>query len=149
MAESRYRTSGPAVVSDTVDNETIIVDLDSGTYYDLNHVGAAIWGLLVRGSTAAEVSADLVSRFGAEPQVAQRDVDGLLALLLEEGLLVALDGAEPPAAPVPHSGNPANGDVSPGLPYEAPVVNRHSDMQELLLLDPVHEVDETGWPSRR
>ncbi len=31
--------------------------------------------------------------------------------------------------------------------YEEPKLGKHTDMQELLLLDPVHEVGETGWPN--
>ena len=27
-------------------------------------------------------------------------------------------------------------------------LGKYTDMQELLLLDPVHEVDEAGWPNR-
>ncbi len=28
-------------------------------------------------------------------------------------------------------------------------MNKYTDMQDLLLLDPIHEVDETkGWPTR-
>jgi hypothetical protein len=30
--------------------------------------------------------------------------------------------------------------------FERPVLQKYSDMQDLLLLDPIHEVDETGWP---
>jgi hypothetical protein len=31
-------------------------------------------------------------------------------------------------------------------PYTPPVLERYSDMQALLVLDPIHEVDEQGWP---
>ena len=34
------------------------------------------------------------------------------------------------------------------LGYVAPTLQKYSDMQDLLLIDPVHEVDETGWPNR-
>jgi hypothetical protein len=26
------------------------------------------------------------------------------------------------------------------------LLNKYSDMQELLLLDPIHDVDDAGWP---
>jgi hypothetical protein len=29
------------------------------------------------------------------------------------------------------------------------VLERYTDMQELLLLDPIHDVDQTGWPRRK
>jgi hypothetical protein len=30
--------------------------------------------------------------------------------------------------------------------YVAPAFDRYTDMAELLLIDPVHDVDEAGWP---
>ena len=32
------------------------------------------------------------------------------------------------------------------IDYSTPVVEIFSDMQEILLLDPVHDVDKSGWP---
>ena len=32
------------------------------------------------------------------------------------------------------------------LPFAAPVLEKHTDMQDLILLDPVHEVGAEGWP---
>ena len=35
-------------------------------------------------------------------------------------------------------------------PLAAPVLNKYSDMQDLLLLDPIHDVDEeAGWPTNK
>ena len=30
--------------------------------------------------------------------------------------------------------------------FETPVLEKYTDMAELLLLDPIHDVDATGWP---
>ena len=32
------------------------------------------------------------------------------------------------------------------VPYVPPVLEKFTDMQDLILLDPVHEVSERGWP---
>jgi hypothetical protein len=32
-------------------------------------------------------------------------------------------------------------------PYAAPVLEKFTDMEAMLLLDPVHDVDEKGWPN--
>ena len=40
----------------------------------------------------------------------------------------------------------APGEASEKRPYVPPQIERFTDMQELLLLDPIHEVDDTGWP---
>jgi hypothetical protein len=31
-------------------------------------------------------------------------------------------------------------------PFVAPRLERYTDMQEIILLDPVHKVDSQGWP---
>jgi hypothetical protein len=31
--------------------------------------------------------------------------------------------------------------------FNAPNFEVHNDMQDLLVLDPIHEVDDAGWPS--
>ena len=33
------------------------------------------------------------------------------------------------------------------LPFAAPVLHKYTDMEDLLLLDPIHDVDESGWPN--
>jgi len=33
--------------------------------------------------------------------------------------------------------------------FEKPKLQKFTDMQDLLLLDPIHEVDEAGWPHTR
>lgn len=143
--ETRYRPSGPAIVSETVDDETIIVNLETGSYYDLNHVGACIWGQVEQGHTPGEAATQLVARFGAEADEARRAVDEFISDLVEEGLIAEI----PAGLDVTLSLNgDASGGLSTGLAYVPPVMNRHNDMQELLLLDPIHEVDEAGWPSR-
>jgi hypothetical protein len=72
-------------------------------------------------------------------------MDDLVSELVEEGLIAEI----PAGLDVTLSPNgAASGGLSAGLAYVPPVMNKHSDMQELLLLDPIHEVDEAGWPSR-
>jgi hypothetical protein len=33
--------------------------------------------------------------------------------------------------------------------YDPPVLNRYDDLQKLALLDPIHDVEEAGWPNRK
>jgi hypothetical protein len=37
--------------------------------------------------------------------------------------------------------------VSGRLSFTHPQLQKYTDMQELLLLDPIHEVEESGWPA--
>jgi hypothetical protein len=135
-----FRSNSPPVVHETVDGETIVVNLDTGSYYDLNHVGGAIFELLNAGMPLAELTTLIAATYDLEHATVAGTVEGFTSRLVEEQLLVPA-GGENGAAPR------TNGTELPAA-FADPVLNKYTDMQELLLLDPVHEVDEAGWPSR-
>jgi hypothetical protein len=137
VSEPRFRI-GPEIVHETVDGEVIAIDLADGSYYSLAGSGPAVWELLGRGASEAEISAVLADRFEAEEAEIGAAVATLLAQLRENGLIVSEEGtaAEPPAAV--RSGEKA--------PFEAPRLERYNDMKDYFLLDPIHEVDTAGWP---
>jgi hypothetical protein len=145
LAEKRYRINSPHVVAETLDGEATIVDLESGTYYALNESGSFIWEQLTLGSEPAEVADGLASTYELDPDRATEAVEGLLTELSGHGLIVpAQDGASNGSTPAAVNGASAGG----GGAYAAPQLSIYTDMQELLLLDPIHEVDESGWPSQ-
>ncbi|HEX2154966.1 MAG TPA: hypothetical protein VHL52_13445, partial [Acidimicrobiia bacterium] len=37
--------------------------------------------------------------------------------------------------------------VAEVTPFEPPVLEEFDEMKEMLLYDPIHDVDETGWPN--
>jgi hypothetical protein len=101
-------------------------------YYSLTGAGADVWALLDAGLAAPEI-VELLAR-GAEPAVVDAGVQALIAQLLGEGLIARADR---PAGAAP---------ALQGGPWVAPRLETFNDLQELLLLDPIHDVDERGWP---
>ena len=142
MAASRFRIKSPPVVAETLDGEATIVDLESGTYYALNESGTYIWDGLGAGRPLDAVAEGLAAHYEIEPDASRRAVDELATKLLERELIAPLgDG---PAAPAAANGGQPNRNGG----YSEPELSTFTDMQELLLLDPVHEVDEAGWPNQ-
>ena len=137
---STWRIAAPAVISETMDGEAIIVNLDSGAYYSLRGVGAEIWGLLQEGTALETVISWVTGRYTGAPQSMAADVTALVATLIDEQLLTP--GNAPVAAPA-LTLNPPPADRPP---FVTPVLEKYTDMADLLLLDPIHEVDEQGWP---
>jgi hypothetical protein len=143
------------VVHETIDGETILIHLGTGTYYSLDGAGAAVWDLLAQGVAHDELSAQLGARYEADPAVLETSVAGFVAELLAEGLLVALEpGSEPPSAPVAGASSPEGGGEGSanGVPaavgaFVVPVLHKYTDMQEFMLVDPLHDVEaDAGWP---
>lgn len=146
--DSTFRINSPPVVAETLDGEATIVDLERGIYYSLNESGSYVWDELRRGAEPRAIAASLATRYSISSEAAEEAVEGLVRELVEQQLIVPLaDGAEPvPASPDSRAGAPTSNGDDPG--YSPPVLSTYTDMQDLLLLDPIHEVDESGWPSR-
>lgn len=131
-----YRINSPGVIHETIDDEVVIINLDKGHYYSLDGCGARIWSALIAGEPVERVCGG----FAGDAAEIDAGVRALAAELEREELIVAADGAAAPGAPVDAAV------AEPPLAYAAVQLQRYSDMEELLLLDPIHEVDQQGWP---
>ena len=145
---ARFRINTPHVVAETLDGEATIVDLDSGTYYALNESGSLIWDGLIAGVEKSEVAEDFANAYELDGGEATQAVEDLVTKLADAKLIVdageaSQNGDRPAAAAAAESS--VNGSRRE---YAEPELSSYTDMQELLLLDPIHEVDESGWPSQ-
>ena len=138
-----YRVNEPQIVHQTVDDETVIVDLGTGSYYSLRGSAQAIWSALERGLDVPGVVDEVSGRFEGSPDEIGPLVESFVSKLVDDRLIVGLDGdrAATPAEATPSGER---------QPFEAPVIEQFDDLQDLILLDPVHEVsEEQGWPHAR
>jgi hypothetical protein len=79
----------PSVVSRRVNDEIVLVHLDTNRIYSLNATAAEFWELLVSGSDRAEAEAQLAATFDVEPAELAREVDSCIKQLLDERLVQA------------------------------------------------------------
>jgi Coenzyme PQQ synthesis protein D (PqqD) len=137
----RFEVSRPAVVGSIVDGEVVAINLDTGSYYNIAGAGTEVWAAVERPASAEEVVARL-SRCYRMPideiaPVVERFMDELVA----EGLIrpTESDGhrTESTTRDVPTDGP---------VTFSPPVLEKFTDMEDLLLVDPVHDVSELGWP---
>ena len=137
-----FRINQPTVISEVIDGEAIIVNLDNGAYYSLRDSGCAIWNLLLQGRTMPDVVDAMTAQYhGAAPAIEAAIAD-LVAELQAEQLIVPDDPARAPS-PLPTPTEHQNGNRPH---FQQPVLEKFTDMADLLLLDPIHEVEEMGWP---
>ena len=132
----RYELNNPPMIAELVEGEVIAIDLERGSYYSLLGPAAQVWSSIVARHSAQEILAAVV------PAPAPGSLEGgLLAFvdaLLAEQLIRPSVAQSRPAAPI--------APLAP-WPAEGPRFERFTDMQDLLILDPIHEVDdEAGWP---
>ena len=131
--DTLYRVNSGDVVHETIEGEVIAIDLARGSYYNLAGSGPRIWSQLVQGASAASIA----SGFEGSEEV-EHEVAALIDRLADEALIVEQSGT---AA----SGSPAEAEP---VPFEPPRFEKYTDMEDYFLLDPIHEVDASGWPNR-
>lgn len=137
---SRFRINGPDVIAESIDGEVIIINLNSGAYYSSLGSGASVWQALVASHSIEEALDLIATQYQTDRSEIEADVLQFVSHLVDEGLLVETD------EPV----TPGDVDLSGRGAFETPVLSKYTDMQELLLLDPIHDVDPSvGWPVPR
>ena len=145
MNNQRFRVNTPTVTHEIIDGEAVIINLDTGNYYSLVETGSLIWSLVDRGASANEVQKLIQQGFQGDASSIDRGVHELLAQLQQENLIVPAD--EAPAVDLTELEQILPTNNSHEKPqFNPPLLNKYSDMQELLLLDPIHDVDDAGWP---
>jgi hypothetical protein len=137
--ELAYEINTPAVSGEIIDGEAIVLHLKNGHYFSMEGSAALIWAGIERRLSSEHIAQALVARFAIDSGEAAKAVGQLIRDLLANDLV----------RPVGHSGenDAALGEVVPhNVAYAPPRLDVFTDMQDLLLLDPIHEVDEGGWP---
>jgi hypothetical protein len=118
---------------ETIDNETILFDAETGHILLLAGFACVLWSHLVGGAKTAELCEAVDARFGSDAGVATRT---FLNDLRTAGILVP-SNEEPRTDATPASW-PSH--------FVAPLLERYDDIAKIIAMDPIHEVDITGWP---
>jgi hypothetical protein len=138
MGTRGLRVNSTRIIHETIEGEAVMIDLVSGNYYTLGEVGTEIWSLLEQGSSRDEIVAALEERYDGDHATIEESVDAFLDELQQDELILESDVAESSRPRLNGSGEIA--------PFRPPKLEKYTDMQDLILLDPVHEVGERGWP---
>ena len=128
------------MVVEAFPDETIAVHLGTGRYFSIDPIGAEMLDLLASGWTVEAVAEHLGTQYDRDAAAIENAVEDFAGRLLDEGLIVpGPGGATDIVVPEP---------VRSSRAFSAPTLSVYTDMEDLLLLDPIHDVDDTGWPVR-
>jgi hypothetical protein len=130
---------GASLTFEDFGQEVVAIDLERGTYYSLKGAAAEVWRSIAAARPVQEGLRDLAAAYVLDSGALTR-LAAFLADCEAEGLVAA------------------NGDFaaavlafSPGAegPAELPelTLEKFTDIQDILLLDPIHDVDASGWPN--
>ncbi len=129
------------MASEIIEGEAVIMDLRSGHYFSARDTGALVWDWLDSGHSDRQVARRLAAHCLIEEVEASAAVLKFISLLLAKDLVRSSEARECVATNDPESNGP--------VAFIPPAIEEFTDMSNLLLLDPIHDVAEVGWPVRR
>jgi Coenzyme PQQ synthesis protein D (PqqD) len=129
VVSSTYAIHERQISHNRFDDEVVVVNLSSGSYFSLHETAAEIWNILQAGPASAQ---SIAAAFRADDAHTVQEIGTFLEQLAREDLIV------PCEAPARSAGTDTI--------YSAPALEAFNELRELLLADIVHDTDEAGWP---
>lgn len=80
-------TISDQVLKQSLDNEIIVLDLESGRYFGLQEVGARAWDVLAQTGDTDAVFAALLAEYAVDAETLRQDLEELWQDLIEAGLV--------------------------------------------------------------
>jgi hypothetical protein len=141
-----YTTNTSKIAFESFETEVVLVNLDTGHYYVLSGTAGVLWRLLLAGLSPDEIGAALTARYDGAPDEMAAAAQAFADDLVQDALLIAVEQA---GTPLDSSILGELAATTTKVPFEPPSMFKYTEMENLILMDPIREVDETGWPERR
>ena len=143
-----YKVNKNDVVSEKFDDEAVIINLDSGNYYSLEGIGFNIWSVIEKGASIDKIIEGVMSQCdSSNAEEINKLVSQFVAELHKEGLIIPDETLKNKDMKTPDNQIERETVLKkPLLNLDKMVLHKYTDMQEFLLVDPIHEVEYTDWP---
>lgn len=132
-----YRLNEEKMFYDMAEGQAIVINFSTGMYYGTSSLGSVILDRLVAGNSVDAIT-EAVKALPGCPDNVDEIIAGFVQELMENEVIVA--------GPTVEGGNEAISEEALEDGFEL-TVDAFSEVQDLILADPVHDVDvEQGWP---
>ena len=133
-----YQLNHPPCIQEVLQEDAVVIDLDTGTYHNLREFSATIWSLIIDAQPLSHIISS-IDASDANKSLFTICLQDFVQTLLAKKLIRLCDTANDKAI-----------DVMVLPDNYSLVCESYTDMQEMLLLDPIHDVDDTlGWPMKK
>jgi len=127
------------IAAEAFDDDLIILNLDTGQYFNLSDGAALMW----HGLTAGASLETLLSGLKDDPP-ASAEANACLGALVDQGLLRKTATLGLSTHPMAEQIAQRHAQTPLSFSFDA-----FDDLADMLLADPIHDVDkEAGWPHR-
>jgi hypothetical protein len=139
LTANAYRFNRDKFAFECFDEEIVVLNVVEGVYYAFGGAAVVVWPYLIAHHPIPIIASILATRYSAQLDGVTRDLGEFVERLVTEKILLAAPEA---ATEIDRS------QLAPLSEYQGFIFERHSDMEDLLTLDPIHDVDpEKGWPN--
>lgn len=138
----------PDIVHDEIDGEVILLDIEKGNYYQLKSEAVTVWGVITTQKISSVLTvANILAKSGkySQEEIFNSISPFIMQLIMEDILLEVKH-------PKGHNDEAPKTSVKRGKKedtFPTPILLKYTDMQSILLLDPIHDTDEEGWPNKK
>ena len=85
MSNTVYCRKEGLITAD-MDGETVMMDIETGKYYNLGKTGGSIWGILEKPHTVDGIVDEMTEIYDVERSVCEEQTKKFLAQLIDAGL---------------------------------------------------------------
>ncbi len=135
------------VVSEVLDGEAVIMDLRSGHYFSARDVACIHWQMVAAGQSYGTILDSVQTVFDVTDAALTPHLDRFIDALLAHDLIKPHVDNETALTAAGELDAVSGGSIK--RPFTPPTLDVYTDMEDLLLLDPIHDVDDAGWPTRK
>jgi Coenzyme PQQ synthesis protein D (PqqD) len=133
-----YRFNHDVFAFESFADEIVVLNLIDGIYYAFGGAAVVAWPYLVAQHSQSVIAPALATRYSVAPDRLGLDLSEFVERLLNEKILLT---AAENTSEINYS------QLDPLPEYQGFSFERHADMEDLLTLDPIHDVDsQKGWP---
>lgn len=128
-----FKPATPNITHQALDGEVVAIDFDKGIYFNFCGAAGPAFDALISGIPSEQ----LATLFTGAPADASSKLAAFCQRCVDEGLLMVADSpaVAPPPAPSP-------------VAWVEPSFESYTNMQQLLLADPIHDVGDQAWPKQ-
>lgn len=138
LAATSYEANFRDITFERLDGEVIAINLATGSYFSMSGPAADLFTLITSGHPMTKWWAELTKAFASPPDRRQCLIflENLLELRLAQGVNQA---AAVGSLSLPD-------DYARGE-WTDPKIEEFDDLQDLILVDPIHDTSNLGWPN--
>jgi hypothetical protein len=139
LTANAYRFNRDTFAFECFDEEVVVLDLVEGVYYAFGGAAVVAWPYIIAQHPEPVIASTLAKSYGVRLDELTRDLTKFVERLVSEKILLT---APEDISELDHSRLDSLGE------YQGFIFERHAEMEDLLTLDPIHDVDpKKGWPN--